>query len=164
MKSTDFDPKTYERRHALGYPSVRLVIKSRTLTPEQISTILDIESSSACRAGEDLVGSTKGGKYSSTIWSLYSDDFIRTEYMSQHLDWMTSKLSSKRTAFKYLSEQKSKIRLECLTNIFIPTAITEFKADFLLLLSQCGISLRVASIFHADERESKLYDSQKALE
>ncbi len=164
MKSTAFDQKTYERCYELGYSSVRLVIKSRTLSPEQISAILDIESSSACRAGEDLVGSTIGEKYSSTIWSLYSDDFVRTEDVSQHLDWMMNKLSSKRTAFKYLREQKSKIRLECLTNNFIPTAITEFKADFLLLLSQSGISLRVASIFHADERESKLYDSQKVLE
>lgn len=163
MNSTDFDQKTYERRYALGYSSVRLVIKSRNLSPEQISAILDIEPSSVCRAGEDLVTSTKGEKYSSTIWSLYSDDFVKTEQMSQHLDWMMTKLSAKRTAFKHLRERKSKIRLECLANGFIPTSITEIKTDFLLLLSQSGISLRVASIFHADERESKLPNSERAF-
>lgn len=160
MKFTDFEQKAYERRYALGYSSVRLVIKSRSLSPEQISAILDIEPSSECRAGQDLIGSTNGEKYSDTIWSLSSCDFVKTKEMSQHLDWIMNKLSSKRSAFKHLRKQKSKIRLECLANGFIPSTITEFKADYLLLLSHCGISLRVASIFHVDEREGKLYDRE----
>jgi len=160
MKFTDFEQKAYERRYTLGYSSVRLVIKSRPLSPEQISSILDIKPSSVFRAGEDLVGSTEGEKYSYTLWNLYSCDFVKTKEMSQHLDWMMNKLSSKRSAFKHLRKQKSKIRLECLANGFIPSTITEFKADYLLLLSHCGISLRVASIFHANEREGKLYDRE----
>lgn len=137
---------------------MRLVIVCASLLPEQISTILGLQPSSNYRPGDKLVGSTTDEICQVTIWSLSSVDYLKTGEMSQHLDWMKAQLSAKRTAFKYLNAQKSKIHLEFLTHEFIPISMLDIKPDFLLQLGQSGISLRVASIFHTDERESKSYD------
>ncbi len=157
-KFSDYDQRNYERRHSLAQSSVRLVIICSSLPPEQISTILDLQPTSGYRPGDKLIGSPTDEICQVTIWSLSSVDFVKAGEMSQHLDWMKAQLSAKSTAFKHLNAQKSKIRLECLTHEFIPSSMLDIKPDFLLQLGQSGISLRIASIFHTDERDSKGYD------
>ncbi|MCA0316170.1 MAG: DUF4279 domain-containing protein [Candidatus Melainabacteria bacterium] len=130
-------------------PQCELCVIHSSLQPDEISKILDLASTSSVRIGE----STGGVIARRSIWVLHSLDSIGTQNLEDHLDWLVSKLSSKRSTVKTLKKTGALIELHILIDTWNRFEQIKIPAKIITTLGQLGIGIDVHVVIHEDRRE-----------
>lgn len=91
---------------------VTLRIYSDTLSPEEISTVLQLQPSDSTTKGE-VVGINKKRTRKHNGWFLTSDGFVASKDCRRHIDYLVDKISPFKGELKELENKGCSIDISC---------------------------------------------------
>jgi hypothetical protein len=136
-------------------PQCELSVMHKRLQPEEISQKLDLQPTSSVRIGE----STGGVIARRSIWVLHSYDFVRTQDLKDHLEWLVSKLRSKHSTVKSLHKSGAIIEMHILIDSWNRFERIEIPASIVTTVGQLGIGINIDVVTHEDRSEFFYYMS-----
>jgi hypothetical protein len=143
-----------ERSRSFDSVYVSFVVLHRSFEPEAISALLDLEPDNVVRKGETIVNT---GKYhvvaEQTHWTLSSDEYVSSNFVEAHLDWILEQLFGKLPSLRRLQDTGGDCAIHVRVSSWSSLVCHAIDPDQLQLLARMRIPVDFVVHFEDSECE-----------
>ncbi len=137
----------YNRRVRLNEVFVQFSITSRSKTALEISRELELTPSFFSDKGEEFPELELVAD--STIWTLRTEDFINSQDVSDHLNWLVSRLFGRGPALRRFQRSGVSMKIDIMQYIWTDSFSFSPNSETLEFFSKYGIQLNFIQTFYS---------------
>jgi|SRR5579885_1017597 len=131
---------------------LRLSITGSSLTPDQITEILQLEPDDAVNKAVPITENKKH-KMPTNLWAVNSEDHVKESHLEPHLKWVMDLLYDKRLALRKLQKNHANTRIVVHVDSWLRHVEVSLNAEALQRLAQ--LRLDIQFVIHYQNTDSE---------